>query len=159
MQRDVSGLKYSMNLFTSGKVMHIIAYVLSWPSDLTRKLFQDIWHCCSQLFIYELLAFSSLLKTIFGLKMFEKGTEFEMVFSGVVSFYIIKWHTWALLQDTFLYSSLLILLNRFKLWTNWYFILVWNVNNYPSSMKHWGSNSWPLGHESPPITTRLGLPT
>ena len=33
-----------------------------------------------------------------------------------------------------------------------------NVTNDPSSMQHWDSNSQPLWHESPSLTTRPGLP-
>ena len=33
-----------------------------------------------------------------------------------------------------------------------------NVKKCPSSIRHWDSNSRPLEHESPPITTKPGLP-
>ena len=32
------------------------------------------------------------------------------------------------------------------------------VKKCPSCIRYWDSNPWPLGHESPPITTRPGLP-
>ena len=33
-----------------------------------------------------------------------------------------------------------------------------NVKKCPSSIRRWDSNPWPSDHESPPITTRPGLP-
>ena len=34
-----------------------------------------------------------------------------------------------------------------------------NVKKCPSSLRHWDSNTWPSECESPPITTRPGLPS
>ena len=42
--------------------------------------------------------------------------------------------------------------------TNIKFLQQIKVKKCPSSIRCQGSNSWPLEHESPPITTRRGLP-